>query len=238
MILPVAILVGGLATRLQPLTKKIPKALIEIDGQPFLAHQLELLRNAGIKEVVICAWYKGEKIQAYAGDGSKFGIHINYSFDGEHPMGTGGALKKALPYLGTSFFVLYGDSYLPCDYKGVENAFFSSKKDGLMTVFHNKDLGDKSNVQFENGKILAYDKQNRTPQMVYIDYGLGVFKSDVFMDYSDDRVFDLVEVYQKLLKEDRLAGFEIKDRFYEIGSFSGIDEMENYIKDIKARATQ
>ncbi len=230
MTLPVAILVGGLATRLQPLTEKIPKALIEIDGQPFLAHQLQLLRNVGIKEVVICAWYQGEKIQAYAGDGSKFGIHINYSFDGEHPMGTGGALKKALPYLGASFFVLYGDSYLSCDYNSVENAFFSSKKDGLMTVFHNKDLGDKSNVQFENGKILAYDKQNRTPQMVYIDYGLGVFKSDVFMDYSDDLVFDLVEVYQQLLKEDRLAGFEIKDRFYEIGSFSGIKEMENYLK--------
>jgi N-acetyl-alpha-D-muramate 1-phosphate uridylyltransferase len=236
--LPVAILVGGIATRLRPLTEKIPKALIEINGQPFLAHQLELLRNAGIEEVVICAWYQGEKIQAYAANGSKFGVKINYSFDGDHPLGTGGALKKALPFLGEEFFVLYGDSYLPCDYSLVEQAFFESRKDALMTVFHNKDLGDKSNVQFDNGKILAYDKKNRTPQMEHIDYGLGIFKSEVFADYSEGITFDLVEVYQHLLKKDQLAGYEIADRFYEIGSFAGIKELEIYLKETKGRKTQ
>lgn len=233
MSLPVAILVGGLATRLWPITKNIPKALIEIDGQPFLAHQLELLRDAEIKEVVICAWYQCEKIQAYLGNGDKFDIKINYSFDGEHPLGTGGALRKALPLLEKAFFVLYGDSYLPCDYNAVEKAFFKYEKDGLMTVFHNKDLGDKSNVQFDNGKILAYDKKDRTPQMEYIDYGLGILKPEAFTDFSEHHAFDLVEVYQHLLKEDRLAGYEITSRFYEIGSFSGIKEMENYLRNQK-----
>jgi NDP-sugar pyrophosphorylase family protein len=238
MSLPVAILVGGLATRLRPLTEKIPKALVEINGQPFLAHQFQLLRSSGIKEVVICAWYQGEKIQAYAGDGGKFGIKIKYSFDGEHPLGTGGALKKALPYLGEAFFVLYGDSYLPCDYAAVEKEFFAAKKDGLMTVFHNKDMGDKSNVQFENGKILAYDKKFRTPQMEFIDYGLGILSSKVFDDYSDYHSIDLVEVYQRLLIEDRLAGYEILDRFYEIGSFQGIKELENFLDELNRRKTQ
>jgi NDP-sugar pyrophosphorylase family protein len=164
MSLPAAILAGGVARRLRPLTENIPKALIEINGKPFLAHQLELLNEAGINEVVICAWHQGEQIRAYTGDGSRFGVKVSYSFDGEQPLGTGGALKKALPYLGDSFFILYGDSYLPCDYNMVEKAFNISKKDGLMTVHHNQDLGDRSNVQFENGKILEYDKFNRTPQ--------------------------------------------------------------------------
>jgi NDP-sugar pyrophosphorylase family protein len=235
MSLPMAILVGGLATRLRPLTEKMPKSLVEINGQPFLVHQLKLLRDAGIEEVVICAWYQGEKIQTYAGDGHQFGIKIAYSFDGKHPLGTGGALKKALPFLGDAFFILYGDSYLPCDYSAVEKAFFVSKKDGLMTVYHNKDLGDKSNVQFENGKILAYDKKNRTPQTEHIDYGLGILKTSIFTNYPEGQVFDLAEVYQHLMKEDQLAGYEIANRFYEIGSFSGIKDLENYLKQTKGR---
>jgi NDP-sugar pyrophosphorylase family protein len=238
MSLPVAILVGGLATRLRPLTEKIPKALIEINGKPFLAHQMELLRAAGINEVVICAWYQGEKIQAYAGDGRQLGVKINYSFDGEHPLGTGGALKNALPYLGNTFFVLYGDSYLPCDYAAVEKAFYASKKDGLMTVHHNKNLGDKSNVQFENGKIQAYDKNNRASHMEYIDYGLGILKSCVFMDFPEGQVFDLSEIYRQLIRANQLAGYEITNSFFEIGSFSGIKDLEKYLKQTKGRRTQ
>jgi N-acetyl-alpha-D-muramate 1-phosphate uridylyltransferase len=230
MSLPIAILAGGVASRLRPLTENIPKALIEINGKPFLAHQLELLNAAGINEVVICAWYQGEQIRAYTGDGSQFGVKVRYSFDGEQPLGTGGALKKALPYLGDSFFILYGDSYLPCDYNMVEKAFNISKKDGLMTVHHNQDLGDRSNVQFENGKILEYDKCNRTPLMEYIDYGLGILKQSAFTDFPDGEAFDLEKIYQQLIVTDRLAGFEITKNFYEIGSFSGIKELENYLK--------
>jgi N-acetyl-alpha-D-muramate 1-phosphate uridylyltransferase len=230
MSLPVAILAGGVASRLRPLTENIPKALVEINGKPFLSHQLELLKAAGINEVVICAWYRGEQIRAYAGDGNRFGVKISYSFDGEQPLGTGGALKKALPFLGDSFFILYGDSYLPCDYSLVEKAFYISKKDGLMTVHHNQDLGDRSNVKFENGKIMAYDKVNRTSQMEYIDYGLGILKPSVFTDFPDGVAFDLEKIYQQLIVSDRLAGFEITEKFYEIGSFSGIKELENYLK--------
>ena len=229
MSLPVAILAGGKATRLRPLTDGIPKALIEINGLPFLAHQLELLRASGLFEIVICAWYQGEKIQAYAGDGRKFGVRIHYSFDGESLMGTGGAIKKAIPFLGDTFFVLYGDSYLPCDYSTVEKAFYVSRKDGVMTLYHNKDLGDKSNVHFSNGNILAYDKNNQSPEMEYIDYGLGILKSQVFASYPSTKPFDLMEVYQQLIKENRILGYEVKNRFYEIGSFAGIKTLENYL---------
>lgn len=230
MSLPVAILVGGLATRLRPLTEKIPKALIEVYGQPFLAHQLHLLASSGISEVVICAWYKAEKIQDFARNGEQYNLSIKYSFDGEQPLGTGGALKKALPHLGEAFFVLYGDSYLPCDYHSVEKAFTTSQKDGLMTVYRNQDLGDKSNVRFENEQILVYDKKNHSAKMNHIDYGLGIIKASVLADYPAHEAFDLADVYQNLLSDGQLAGYEIETRFYEIGSFSGIKDLETYLK--------
>ena len=230
MTLPIAILAGGFATRIRPLTEKIPKALVELNGEPFLAHQLRLLKKAGLRNVVICAWYRGELIKEFAGDGSQFGLHISYSFDGDSPLGTGGALHKALPLLGENFFVLYGDSYLNCNYRAIEKSFLTSGKKALMTVFRNFDQGDRSNVDFDNGQICVYDKANRTSKMEYIDYGLGIINASVFENFTLGQKLDLEEIYQTLLAQNQLAGFEVSDKFYEIGSFSGIKELEKYLQ--------
>src|SRR4051794_40017734 len=160
--LPVAILAGGLATRLRPVTETIPKALIDINGEPFLAHQLRLLAGRGGTQGGLCVGYRGEAIREYAGDGARFGLRLDYSFDGPRLLGTAGALRNALPLLGDAFFALYGDSYLPCDYGEVERAFFDSGKLGLMTVFRNDGRWDTSNVEYAAGRIVAYDKIDRT----------------------------------------------------------------------------
>src|SRR5688572_13201581 len=141
----VAILAGGLATRLRPITERIPKSLVELNGHPFLYHQILLLRSHGIREIVLCVAYLGEMIRSRFKDGSELGVHIEYSFDGDQLLGTAGALRQALPLLGDEFFVLYGDSYLTCDYRGIASAFFHSAKPGLMTVFHNEGKHDTSN---------------------------------------------------------------------------------------------
>lgn len=232
MSLPVAILSGGLATRLRPLTEKIPKALIEINGKPFIDHQLRLLAAGGIKKVVVCAWYRGDMIRDAIGDGKKFNLKVEYSFDGDRLLGTGGAVRKALPLLGENFFVLYGDSYLPCDYEAVAAAFRSSGKDALMTVHHNRDQGDRSNVRFSGGRILAYHKEQRTPVMEHIDYGLGVFRAAPWEVYEAGRAFDLAEVYQKLLGVGQLAGYEVPQRFFEIGSLSGIEDLKKHLQKV------
>ncbi|PWU07714.1 MAG: nucleotidyl transferase, partial [Terriglobia bacterium] len=198
--LPVAILAGGLATRLRPLTETIPKALIEINSEPFLGHQLRLLRRSGVERVVICAGYRGEQIREYAGEGTAFCLRVEYSFDGARLLGTAGAIRRALPFLGPDFFVLYGDSYLPCDYRAVECAFLESKREGLMTIFPNEDRWDRSNVEFSGGSIRAYDKVNRTSAMRHIDYGLGVFRREVFEALPADEHVDLAAVYQDLLR--------------------------------------
>ncbi len=229
-ILPVAILSGGLATRLRPVTAKIPKALIEINGEPFLAHQLRLLHARGIRSAVLCVGHLGEMIRDYAGDGREFGVELQYSFDGPTLRGTGGAIHQALQLLGDSFFVLYGDSYLPCDYARVQEAFESSGKAGLMTVYQNSGQWDASNVEFADGRIVAYDKRARTHRMRHIDYGLGVFSRGVFEKLTPGAACDLAEVYQGLLADNNLAGCEIPERFYEIGSVEGIQDLSRALR--------
>jgi NDP-sugar pyrophosphorylase family protein len=223
--IPVAILAGGLATRLRPITEKIPKSLVSVAGRPMLAHQLEQLHAQGIRQAVLCIGFLGEMIQKEFGN-EAYGIKLEYSFDGEKLLGTGGAIKRALPRLGEEFFILYGDSYLPIQYAPVAEFFQRSGKSGLMTVYRNEGLYDASNVVFADGEIKVYDKQIRLPEMKHIDYGLSLFKASVFDSYSADEKFDLAEVMGKLVREKNLAGYEVAERFYEMGSPAGLAELE------------
>jgi len=228
--IPVAILAGGLATRLRPITEKIPKSLVPISGKPFLAHQLELLRSRGIRRAVLCVGYLGEMIQQDFGSGEKFGVKLGYSFDGETLLGTGGAIKRALPLLGDEFFVLYGDSYLPVEYAPIAEFFQRSGKLGCMTVYRNEGKFDTSNVVFADGEIKVYDKKAKLPEMRHIDYGLSLFKASVFDSYPAGQPFDLAAVTGKLVREQQLAGYEVRDRFYEIGSPAGLAELETLLQ--------
>ena len=226
---PVAILSGGLARRLHPLTETVPKALVDVNGEPFIAHQLRLLHANGIERAIICAGYLGEMIQDYIGNGAGFGVQAEFSFDGPTLLGTAGAVRKALPLLGASFFVLYGDTYLPCDYRAVQTAFERSGRPALMTVFRNDDHWDCSNVEFVSGRILAYDKRHRTPRMHHIDYGLGAFSQAALEIGPGDQPDDLATVYQDLLRQRKLAAYEVDQRFYEIGSLEGLEETRRYL---------
>ncbi|HSW70135.1 MAG TPA: nucleotidyltransferase family protein [Gammaproteobacteria bacterium] len=227
-LLDVVILAGGLAKRLHPLTKTLPKSLIPVNGEPFIAHQLRLLKNQGIERVVICTGFLGEMIQNYVKKGEAFQLHVTYSHEGEKLLGTAGAIKKALSLLDDKFFVLYGDSYLPCDYSAAQAAFIQSQKKALMTVFCNEGQWDKSNVEFRDGEIFSYEKINFSERMQYIDYGLGIFYKELFFKIPDNIPYDLADLYQAVLAEKQLAAFEIHQRFYEIGSFTGISELEQY----------
>lgn len=227
--LPVALLAGGMATRLRPITEKIPKLLVEVAGEPFFSHQLRLLKHNGLTKIVLCVGYLGEMIVEQYGDGSKWGVEIRYSFDGDKLLGTGGAIIRALPKLGDAFYVLYGDSYLPIDYQAVGRAFLASGKLGLMTVFENHGAFDTSNVWFEDGHIRLYSKQTMRPQMKHIDYGLGLFRSAAFEGLPRDQVVDLATVQTDLVTRGQLTGYEMKERFYEIGSHSGLDELNRLL---------
>lgn len=228
--LPVALLAGGKATRLGAITQTIPKLLVEVAGEPFFNHQLRLLRAAGLTRVVLCLGHLGDQIVERYGDGSAWGVHIDYSFDGEKLLGTGGALIRALPKLGEAFYVLYGDSYLPIDYAAVGRTFLTSGQPALMTVYENHGAYDTSNVWFADGRIQLYSKTDRLPQMHHIDYGLSLFRTDAFAGYPRDEVVDLATVQSALSRRGQLAGHEIAQRFYEIGSPTGLAELDQLLR--------
>jgi MurNAc alpha-1-phosphate uridylyltransferase len=229
-------LAGGLATRLRPLTERIPKALVEVAGRPFLDHQLELLQLQGIREVVLCVAYLGDLIMHQYGNGASLGVNIKYSFDGPKFLGTGGAIKRALPLLPDPFFVLYGDSYLPTDFRAALTAFRESNQPALMTVFGNADAWDNSNIWWEAGILKRYSKREKLPLMRHIDYGLSVCTKRIFARYPEGEPFDLATVFEDLSHEGHLAGMEVTERFYEIGSHAGLAELDQCLRQRHGRA--
>lgn len=228
--LPIAILAGGLSTRLGSLTRSIPKCMLEINGRPFIDWQLDLLVRNGYSDFVFCVSYKSEIVQKYLGDGSIRGVNIEYSLDGETQLGTGGAIQKALPILGDRFGVIYGDSYLPTNFLTAEQGFLNSKSQALMTVYENQNQFDNSNVEFVDGKVVDYEKASKNKNMHHIDYGITFFNGSVFCPWEGRSSFDLSKVCQQLAKERQLDGFEVFERFYEIGSIQGIEEFTEYLR--------
>lgn len=227
---PVALLAGGLATRLRPITQKIPKALVDLGGKPFIDHQLSLLRRNGIRRVVMCLGYLGEMVEQHLGDGSQLGMELKYSYDGDKLMGTGGAVRRAGHLLGDVFWIMYGDSYMDIDYRAVLADFASRDSLALMTVLRNDNQWDRSNVVFRDGRLIRYDKRTQTPEMNYIDYGVGLLRREALNRISADRPYDLADLYAELSREGRLAGHEVFNRFYEIGTLESLEEARRYLE--------
>ncbi|WP_339051184.1 sugar phosphate nucleotidyltransferase [Rickettsiella endosymbiont of Xylota segnis] len=229
---PIVILAGGLATRLGSLSKKTPKSLIIVNEEPFIAHQLRLLKSQGFERVILCIGYLGDLIREYVKNGKQFGLSVTYANDGKKLLGTAGAIKNALSLIEGNFFVLYGDSYLIVDYKNIQRIFEEQKKPVLMTIFKNNDIGDVSNIELVGTQIIKYDKKNKTNNMSHIDYGLSLFAKNIFL--NNDFYGDLSDLYRKLVEENQLAHYEVFQRFYEIGSLNGLSEFKKLMKEKKA----
>jgi NDP-sugar pyrophosphorylase family protein len=226
---PIAVLAGGLATRMQPATLSVPKSMLEVAEEPFIAHQLRLFRREGVGRVVLCLGYLGEQVAAFVGDGRRYGLQTEYSYDGDIMLGTGGALRRALPLLGDEFLVTYGDSYLDIPFRPLVDAFHAADLCGLMTVFRNDGRLDTSNVEFADGRIIDYSK-TPTPRMTYIDFGLTMLSASSLSTFAEGEAFDLADVYRQLVHEGRMVGLEIERRFYEIGSPAGLAETDTYLR--------
>jgi NDP-sugar pyrophosphorylase family protein len=221
---PIAVLAGGLATRIRPLTERVPKALLEVAGEPFIAHQLRLFAREGIGDVKLLVGHCWEEIARFVGDGGTFGVAVEYIVDGPVLLGTGGAIRHALDRLGSEFLVIYCDSWLDAPYAPVVEAFRASGQAALMCIYRNDNRWDASNVEFENGTICRYSKKHRVPEMHHVDWGLGMLKANAVAAWPIGESWDLAELYEELSNAGRLAGYEMTRRFYEIGSFEGLGE--------------
>jgi NDP-sugar pyrophosphorylase family protein len=225
----VAILAGGLGKRLGSLTLDTPKSMIKINNKPFIEWQLNLLSKKGVREVVLCTSHYSQIIKDYVEDGKRFNIEVKYSDDGPDQLGTGGAIKNAIDILGNSFMVMYGDSYLDIDYSVAEKVFGESNFPAMMAIYRNKGKYDLSNVLFETSIIKKYSKKNVNSNFQYIDFGLSLFKSEVFKEIKKGTYLDLADLCEELAENGKLAGFEVKNRFYEVGSKEGIEDFARYL---------
>ncbi len=226
---PIAVLAGGMATRMGDLTRVTPKSMLDVAGEPFIAHQLRLFAREGIARVVLCLGHLSSQLSGFVGDGQRFGLEVIYSEDGPVVLGTGGAVRQALPLLGPEFLVTYGDSYLDISFREVVDAFRASARPAMMTVMHNQGRWDTSNVAFQDGRIIDYSKQP-TPDMQHIDYGLVVLKAEVFDDIPAREAYHLAALYRRLVARGEMAGYLVSHRFYEIGSRAGLAETDAYIR--------
>jgi len=222
------ILAGGSATRMRPMSLDIPKSMIKIEGKPFLEYQLELLRKNQIMEVALCIGHLGWQIRRYFGNGNKFGVNIKYSDEKDDLLGTGGALKKAENLLQDEFLVMYGDSYLSIDFGAVASYFKQFRKKSLVVVYENQNKFDKSNIELEENLVKAYDKNNQG--MSFIDAGVSVLKKEVLKLVPSKCDFPLEKLYQMLIKEKEMLAYQTAQRFYEIGSFEGLEEFKNLVQ--------
>jgi NDP-sugar pyrophosphorylase family protein len=225
----VAILAGGLGTRLGKISRNTPKSLIPIAGKPFILLQLELLASQGVKEVVVCLGHLGEDIRCEIEKHNLLDISIEYSYDGSKSLGTGGAVKNALPLLGEMFAVLYGDSYLELEFSLISAYFEEQKNSSLMTFTKNESGFHPSNISKKSGNLIHYDKENILPDMAYIDFGMTFLRARDFNNYCGESSFDLATLLNQLSQESKLVGYEVERKFYEIGSISGIRELEAYL---------
>jgi len=218
------ILAGGLGTRLRSLTTEVPKALIPVGGKPFLHHQIDLLKRRGIRDIVLCVGHLGDRVKDYFGDGRWLGVRIRYSQEEGPLLGTAGAIKNAESLLGDDFFLMYGDSYLMIDYRMVTRYFRRFDRLGLMVVWRNVDRFERSNVMVEGNLVTAYNKDQKSPDMVYINYGLSVLRKEALAFIPAGRPFSQEDFYQILIDQGELLTFEVEQRFYEIGSPKGLEE--------------
>jgi NDP-sugar pyrophosphorylase family protein len=224
------ILAGGLATRLLPLSEQVPKSMIPVAGRPFIAWQLERLAASGLARVVLCIGHLGQQIRDYVGDGARFLVHVTYSEDGSTPLGTGGALRRALPWLEPRFVVTYGDSYLPFDYESLLLDLAGHPlAAGTLAVYENRGRWERSNVEVAGDRVVRYAKGVDDPRLDHIDYGAMALTKATLAALPEGTAFGLDQLQQELASRGRLRALRARERFYEIGSAAGLAELEAYL---------
>ncbi|HYA55463.1 MAG TPA: sugar phosphate nucleotidyltransferase [Nitrososphaerales archaeon] len=223
------ILAGGLGTRLRPMTESLPKALIPVKGRPFVDYQLELLKESGIDDFVFCIGHLGERIREHLGNGSAYGCTIRYSSDGPRLLGPAGALKRAAGLLRDPFFVTYGDAYLRAPYGEIMETLRSSGRLAVMSVYRNENKYGKSDVVVEGGAVVRYDKRNRVEGMDWINYGVTALRKEALAVIPEEEFCDEEAFYGALIERKELLAFEVRDRFYEIGTPGSLSEFEAFV---------
>jgi NDP-sugar pyrophosphorylase family protein len=223
--LQAVILAGGLGTRMRPLTERIPKAMIEVCGRPFLHHQLELVRENGMARVLLLVAHLGEKIEQHFGDGASLGLELSYSYE-PSPLGTGGALKYAAGKLQDESLVLNGDTFLPIDYAAMARDFREHRPAALIVAYDNRQARTASNLAIAaDGRVTAYRKRD-SRGLTHIDAGAIILRREVLQAIPAGCVCSFEEeVFPKLIEQGRMRAWVTREPFYDMGTPAGLDAL-------------
>jgi NDP-sugar pyrophosphorylase family protein len=231
MIPSVAILMGGLGTRIQALSSSTPKSLIKIASRPFIDWQLDYLEDQGVQDVVLCLGHLGQDIENHIHNHPRKKLNIKLSYDGPKPLGTGGAIINALHLLTEDFFVIYGDSYFSESFslKKMYEVYQQSSIPACMAIFHNQQNFDRSNVDFDQAPFIQYKKSKKQNSMEWIDYGISILSKKLLEPLPKALGIDLADFFQEISYKNQMIGFPATERFYEIGSYEGIAATETWL---------
>jgi NDP-sugar pyrophosphorylase family protein len=226
------IICGGLGTRLEPLTQDIPKSMVPVKSRPFLEYLVEHFKGQGVPRFIFCTGHLHDQIESHFGDGSAFGVNIQYSNEKE-PLGTGGALLNARALLDDRFFLSYGDSLLPIQLAPMVDLFDSQPALGVITVYDNHEKLAPSNVHLDkDGTVLAYSKERCSSDMNGVEAGLSLF-SKTILELAIQEKFSLeMDIFPKLINRGRLFGLLTLQRFYDIGTPEGLEQGKGMFDDL------
>ena len=228
------ILAGGLGTRLRPITHQITKPMVPVAGKPYLEHQLRLLREQSITDVILLVGYLGHQIEDYFADGRGFGLTVRYSHEAS-PLGTGGALREARNLLDQRFLLIYGDSYLPIEYRGPMERLAACGAAGAIVLCDNRreDTSVTSNIALDSaGYVTRYEKDKPSdPELQYVDAGVLALDRSILGLVPPDGIVSLEkEVFPKLIAGRQLVGHIVTQRFYDIGNPERLRLFEEYLR--------
>jgi len=227
------ILAGGLGTRLKPITDKIPKPMILMNGKPFLEYLLEMLKDNGIQEVVLLLGYFSEKVQEYFGDGSKFGLRIKYSI-GDVSFETGKRIKLAEELIEDNFLLMYCDNYWPLNLNKLIEYHNNHNVQATITVYTNKDNFSKNNMKVdEQGYVVLYDKSRQEKNLLGVEIGFYILCKNIFTMMTETNFSFEKEIIPKLIEQKQLAGYLTDHRYYSVGSLERLPVTEDFLKQKK-----
>jgi histidinol-phosphate phosphatase family protein len=216
---PVVILAGGHGTRVRHLTgPEQPKAMLPVDGRPFIDFKLASLAAAGATDIVLLVGHGAAPLREHVGGGEAFGVRVTYVDEGEELVGTGGAIARALSQLPNTFWVTYGDTLLEVPLRRVEAELRTRDVLGVMTTFENRDRWAPSNVDVEGDLVTAHEKGAPPGTYRWIDYGMLLLRRAAFAGFADESVFDLTELLQSLVARRKLAAFPVSQQFHDVGT--------------------
>ncbi|WP_109527783.1 sugar phosphate nucleotidyltransferase [Nocardia aurea] len=225
----VVVIAGGMGSRLQPVTADLPKILVPVAGRPFLEYVLKLLLGQGIKRIHFCLGYCARQILDYLNRYETNGFEFTSTVEST-PLGTGGALRMALPWLEKEFVVLLGDTYTPIDFSELVSRFRTSGRSGAMVVLRDHSWLVPSNVRIAKGLVVEYSKLCAEGRFDYVDYGIAILGRETLLRLRSDIVCDLKILFDSLIAEDELAALDVSQRFYEIGSPAGLAELDRLVQ--------